>query len=88
MQHVVMPEVHVAKRRSLGLHKQDGIGVAELLIIDPDWKAVRRWVAGAGGLAEVLAGQDGWRQLAALPAAVRGGDGSLEVRIGGRIEVI
>jgi hypothetical protein len=64
------------------------IGVAELLIIDRDTRAVRRWLAGAGGLVEVPAGEDGWHQLAALPAALRGGDGSLEVRSGERIEVI
>jgi Uma2 family endonuclease len=64
------------------------IGVAELLIIDRDTRAVRRWLAGAGGLAEVPASEDGWHQLAALPAALRGGDGSLELRTGERIEVI
>jgi Uma2 family endonuclease len=64
------------------------IGVAELLIIDRDKRTVRRWLAGTSGLAEVPAGEDCWHQLAALPAALRGGDGSLEVRIGERIEVI
>jgi Uma2 family endonuclease len=64
------------------------LGVAELLIIDRDTRAVRRWVAGAGGLVEVPATDDGWQQLAALPAALRGGDGSLELRTDARIEVI
>jgi Uma2 family endonuclease len=64
------------------------VGVVELLIIDRDKRTVRRWVAGVDGLAEVPAGEDGWHQLAALPAALRGGGGSLEVRIGEDIEVI
>jgi Uma2 family endonuclease len=64
------------------------IGVAEMLIIDRDTRAVRRWLAGSGGLAEVPASQGGWHQLAALPTALRGGKGSLEVRTGERIEAI
>jgi Putative restriction endonuclease len=64
------------------------IGVAELLIIDRDERTVRRWVAHTASLAEVPAGEDGWHQLAALPAALRGGGGSLGVRIGDHIEVI
>jgi hypothetical protein len=59
-----------------------------LLTIDGNKKTVRRWLAGVNGLAEVPAGEDGWHQLAALPAALRRAGGSLEVRIGERIEVI
>jgi hypothetical protein len=64
------------------------IGVAELLIIDRDRRTVRRWLPNAGELSEVPPSEDGWHHLAALPVAMRGGSGRLEVRISDRIEVI
>jgi Uma2 family endonuclease len=65
------------------------IGVAELVIIHRDRKDLRRWVRAGDALVEVAAGDDGWHQLTALPVAMRGAGGSLEVRLGGdRIEVM
>ena len=64
------------------------IGVAELLIIHRDTKDVRRWVRSGDALAEMPAAEDGWHQLAGLPAAMRQSGGRLEVRVGDRIEVI
>jgi hypothetical protein len=64
------------------------IGVAELLIIHRDTKDVRRWVRLGDDLTEVPPGENGWHQLAALPAALRGSGGQLEVRLADRIQVI
>ena len=64
------------------------VGVAEMLIVDRDSKEVRRWVNGGGRLDEVPAGPDGWHELDSLPVAFRGADGSLEMRIDGRIEAV
>lgn len=50
----------------------DRIGVGEVLIIDRDTKAVRRWARVAGGpLAEVAPAADGEHRLACLPLALR-----------------
>ena len=57
------------------------VGVAELLIIDRDTKAVRRWVSDSGHLVEAAAGASGWHDLAVLPVAMRGGEGILQVRV-------
>jgi Uma2 family endonuclease len=64
------------------------IGVAELLIIDRDTRVVRRWLRSGEALTEVAAREDGWHQPAALPVTMRGGGGSLQVRIDDHIEVI
>lgn len=65
------------------------VGVAELLIIDRDTKAVRRWVHdGAANMAEVAAGQDGWHQLAALPVRIRGWAASLELQVGDKVHQV
>jgi Uma2 family endonuclease len=64
------------------------VGVAELLIIDRDSKEVRLWTRLAAGLEEAAAGGDGWHQLAALPVAIRGGRGRLEVRYRDQVEEI
>jgi hypothetical protein len=53
--------------------------VAEVLIIHRDTKAVRRGVP---------AGEHGWPEVAALPAAGRGICGCLELQIDDRIEVM
>lgn len=58
------------------------VGVAEVLVIDRDTKDIRRWVRGDAGLVEVAADDDGWHQLAALDVSVRGGGGTLIVRVG------
>jgi Uma2 family endonuclease len=58
------------------------MGVRELLIIDRDTKDVRQWLNdGAGNLVEEPGPADGWRPLASLPVALRGGDGVLDVRV-------
>ncbi len=65
------------------------VGVAEMLVVDRDTKAVRRWSASAGaGLVERPAHPDGWHRLDALAAAVRGVDGVVEVDTGGTIHRI
>ncbi len=65
------------------------VGVTEMLVVDRDTKAVRRWSAAGGrGLVEQPADPDGWHRLAALPVAVRGADGVLEVDDGGTVHRI
>jgi Uma2 family endonuclease len=64
------------------------VGVAELLIIDRDDKSVRRWINSGQALSEVEPGEDGWHRLAALPVDIRGREGTLEIRLGERVEVI
>lgn len=50
----------------------DRIGVGEVLIIDRDTKAVRRWAReGDGPLAEVAPAADGQHRLVCLPLALR-----------------
>lgn len=62
------------------------VGVGELLIIDRDTKAVRRWSAATGdGLVEVPAGSLGWHHLDALPVGVRDEDAQLLVDDGEQI---
>jgi Uma2 family endonuclease len=64
------------------------VGVAELLIIDRDTKDVRRWLSLGGQLDEVPAGPDGWHELHAIPVALRGSAGVLDVRIDRQVEAI
>jgi Uma2 family endonuclease len=64
------------------------VGVQELLIIERDTKAMRRWVTVAGGLEEAAAGPEGWHFLAALPLRLRDGGGRLEVDLGTELIVI
>lgn len=67
----------------------DEIGVGEVLIIERDGKAVRRWVRREGGpLAEVGPDGEGWHRLDALPVALRGADDALAVAIGGEVTVL
>lgn len=56
------------------------VGVRELLIIDRDTKAVRRWVNTGGRLVEQPAGMDGRYRLDVLPVEIWGADGKLLVR--------
>ena len=64
------------------------VGVAEFLIIDRDTKEVRRWLNLGGQLDDVPSGEGGWHDLQAVPVALRGRAGVLEVRIDDQIEPI
>jgi Uma2 family endonuclease len=58
------------------------VGVGEMVRIDRDTKEVRRWArVGGVGLNEVSPEVDGWHRLGALPVAVHGADGVLEVEV-------
>ncbi len=61
------------------------VGVKEVVIVDRDSKAVRRWIATDKGFLETEGDADGWFSLDALPVALRGGGGLLEVRAEGSI---
>jgi Uma2 family endonuclease len=62
----------------------DRIGVGEVLIIDRDTKAVRRWARVAGDpLVEVAPAADGQHRLACLPLALRTEDEILVVDAAG-----
>jgi Uma2 family endonuclease len=67
----------------------DEIGIGEVLIIDRDTKAVRRWARDVGGpLLEQAPDDDGGHRLEALPVRLRGGDGELVVAIGDDVTVL
>jgi Uma2 family endonuclease len=55
------------------------VGVGEVLIVDRDDKAVRRWVRGPAGLVERAPDPAGRHHLRCLPVAVSGSGGRLEV---------
>jgi Uma2 family endonuclease len=62
----------------------DRIGVGEVLIIDRDTKAVRRWARQVGGvLAEMASSEDGEHRLICLPVALRTEGGVLVVTADG-----
>lgn len=54
-------------------------GVGEVLIIDRDTKAVRRWVLADGTLVESPTQPDGHHQLACIPVSIHDDDGVLVV---------
>jgi len=56
------------------------MGVAEMLVIDRDSKALRRWVRTDDGLDEVGPDSAGSHQLTALPVTLHTIDGRLVVR--------
>ena len=55
------------------------VGVAEVLVIGRDDKSLRRWLRRDDRLVELAAGDDGWHRLDAIPVALHGGDGRLEL---------
>lgn len=64
------------------------MGVAEMLVIDRDSKAVRRWLRTDDGLAEVGPDSAGSHQLTALPVTLHAIDGRLVVGVSGHESVI
>jgi Uma2 family endonuclease len=84
---VVGPPALVVEVRSPGdesfekLPFFERVGASEVLIIDRDTKAVRRWTQDdRRALVEVPAA-DGWHELASLPVALRAVDGALVVSV-------
>lgn len=57
------------------------VGASEVLIIDRDTKAVRRWTQDPRRALVDLPAADGWHELASLPVALRAVDGALVVSV-------